>query len=96
MKRPPLPTHRATVRVPAQLGLHARPSTVIARRVQKSRSVVRIHWSGQSADASSIVEILTLGVPGGSEIEIVATGEDAALTIDALTRLIESTSNYDA
>jgi phosphotransferase system HPr (HPr) family protein len=86
----------ATLHVPARLGLHARPCAVIARLVQGSHSHVTIAWQGKSADAGSIIELLTLGVPGGATIEVVATGRDADSTIRALTRLVENAGNYDA
>ena len=85
-----------TLRVPARLGLHARPCTGIARLVQDSGSQVTIAWRGRSADAGSIIDLLTLGVPGGAQIEVVAEGSDAQETIRALTRLVENAGNYDA
>jgi phosphotransferase system HPr (HPr) family protein len=87
---------RSTLRVPEGLGLHARPCTAIARLVQASQSRVTLSWDGRSADAGNIIELLTLGVPGGSELAVEVRGPDAATTIQTLTSLLTSVGKYDA
>ncbi len=68
------------------LGLHVRPSGAIAKIVNASKSeVLLIHEkTGQVADASNIMEILILAAPYGTEIKIIAEGEDAEEVVAAI------------
>lgn len=91
----PSVTVRANLRIAAKLGLHARPSTAVARLVAKFTSRVELRWNGASADGRSIIELMTLNVPGGVEIDVEATGSDAAAVIEALRVLLEETVKFD-
>ena len=95
MRRGPEVTVRASVRIAAKLGLHARPCTAIARLVGKHASAVRLTWESSSADARSIIELMTLNVPGGVEIGLEATGTDAQELVEALRDLLEGASPFD-
>lgn len=91
----PSVTIRASLRVAAKLGLHARPSTAVARLVAKFASRVSLSWNGATADGRSIIELMTLNVPGGAEIAVEATGSDAPALIEALRGLLEETVKFD-
>ena len=95
MKRGPAVTVRANVRVAGKLGLHARPCTAVARLVAKHGSAVRLTWGTGSADARSIIELMTLNVPGGVEVGIEATGADAQELVEALRDLLEGASPFE-
>jgi len=73
-----------TVVVTNPAGLHARPSAAIAQAVRRFRSKVRIRNRRQSVDAGSILEILTLGAPEGTELILTADGPDAEAALDAV------------
>lgn len=75
------------VLVTNQLGLHARPASQIAREAQAFVARISIAGQGQSVDAKSILDILTLSAAMGSTLEIRASGEDAAQAVDRLTAL---------
>lgn len=95
MSRAPEVTVRASLRVEAKLGLHARPSTAVARLVAKHASRVRISRDGRSADGGSIIDLLGLNVPGGAEIAVEATGVDAEEVVEALRRLLAESARFD-
>ena len=68
-------------------GLHARPSLAIVKTVRQFQSKVQIRNGHQEANAGEILEILSMGVPQGSEITLSAQGPDAEQVLDALVRL---------
>ncbi len=68
-------------------GLHARPSLAIVKTVQRFQSKVRIRNGHQEADAGDILQILSLGVPEGTELTLAAQGPDAEQVLDALATL---------
>ena len=73
------------------LGLHARPCASLAalvRRHAPARLVVR--HRGQQADGAHVIELLVLTVPGGAEVELVASGPGAGALADAAQRLLSA------
>lgn len=81
----PKATRRLTVH--HRPGLHARPSLAIVKTVRRFQSKVRLRNGRQEADASDILQILSLGVPEGTEVTFTAEGPDAELVLDALAKL---------
>ena len=73
---------KVTVRNPA--GLHARPSLAVAQTVRRSQSKVNVRVNGRTADAGDILQLLSLGVEHGTELELEATGPDADAVLDSL------------
>jgi len=70
-----------------QLGLHARPASQIAREAQAFAASIRLVGQGQSVDAKSILDVLTLAAGPGSTIEIRASGEDAEAAVERISGL---------
>lgn len=59
------------------LGMHARPAAKIAEMVMEARGEIRLTKGAIQADASSIIDILTLNAVKGTCLEIQAdTPED--------------------
>lgn len=75
-------TRKVTVLNPA--GLHARPSLAVAQTVRRSNSKVEIHTPEQTINAADILQLLSLGVTQGTELNLEATGPDAEEVLDAL------------
>lgn len=85
----------AKVAIANKLGLHARPamSFVDAAMVFKSNvTVIRAGGSdgGTSVDGKSIMQMMMLAATKGTELEIIAEGEDAEQAVAALKKLVES------
>lgn len=70
-------------------GIHARPAGRIAECARGFGADVRFAFEGRTANGRSAVNLLTLGVKFGDDIEVRASGEDAADALDALCALIE-------
>ena len=72
------------------LGLHARSATKIAKKAKNSKSKIWIIKDGARADASSIVDILTLACEQGSEITIKIDDKLDHEILNDLVKLVES------
>lgn len=72
------------------LGLHARAAAKIAARVKHVKSKVWIIKDGEKADASSVIEILTLACAQGSKITITIDDPSDAHILNDLVQLVES------
>ena len=68
-------------------GVHARPSLAIVKTIRQFRCKVRIRSGDQEADASEILQVMSLGAPHGAELTLTAEGPDAENVLDALAKL---------
>lgn len=75
-----------------EVGLHARPATLFVQTANKYRSAITVKNGDLSANAKSILHILTLGAEQGAVITVIAEGEDADQALMALSEL--NASNY--
>jgi len=71
------------------LGLHARAAAKIVALASRYRSEIFIRKGNKEVNASSILSILTLSCPKGTEIEARIVGEDSAEFMERLTVLFE-------
>ena len=78
------------VKVKNILGLHARPATVIARLLQKSKSKVFFTYHEETINARSIMSVLMLAANKNSQIMITVEGEDAEETLFDLIKAFEN------
>ncbi len=78
------------VTITNDLGLHARSAAKIAKLVQNVTSNVWIIKDGKKADASSIIDILTLVCPKGSIITIKIDDQSDIRILNDVVQLIES------
>jgi multiphosphoryl transfer protein len=72
------------VRVSFEHGIHARPAALLAASLKALAADVRIAAHGREANARSTVALMALGVQHGEEVEIRATGPDAAQAVSTL------------
>ncbi len=71
-------------------GLHARPAELFARLALQFDSTIEVIREDHRVDAKSILHILTLGAVQGTELTLLAEGDDAEAALEALVRLVES------
>ena len=76
-------------------GLHARPCLAIVNTVRRFRSEVTICNGDQVANAAEILEIMSLGVPQGTEVTLQAKGPDAVEAVDSLERLFVDNFGFE-
>ena len=73
-----------------ELGLHARSAAQIARLAGKSTANIWLKKDDQTADASSIIDILTLACEKGTKITIVIENLADINILDAIVDLVDS------
>lgn len=78
---------RAKLAVTNQIGIHARPATMLVRQAQSFDADIEITLNGSKANAKSILGVLTLGAVYGAKVTVTATGGDADEAIRAITQL---------
>lgn len=79
-----------TVTINNPLGIHARPAAQMAKIVRKHEASASLFKNNQSADATSLIEVLSLEIKAGDQIEIRAHGPDAEQVIDQLGNYLQS------
>jgi phosphocarrier protein len=87
--------HERIIRVGNSLGLHARPAGKISQEAQRYASSITVHSSDTEADAKSILDLLSLAAPQGTELRLRAQGPDAAQAISSLSRMFEDMFGED-
>ena len=77
------------LRIMNQLGLHARAAAQLVRLASKYESQIILVRSDNaaSADAKSILSVLTLAAARGTEISIAISGGDELAALDAMKTL---------
>ena len=78
-------------------GLHARATAAFVKVASQFQSDIEIIKGdeGMAVSGKSIMGILMLAVPLGSEITVTARGEDAQEAVQALTDLVNARFNED-
>lgn len=78
----------ATVRVPNQLGLHARAAAKLVDLANRYDSHIEVAKEGQVADAKSIMGVLLLCGQQGATLEFRVAGPDAQAALSALCAMV--------
>lgn len=77
---------RLDVSVGQDMGLHARPAAQLAREAGNFESDIYLVLNGDSADAKSVLDILSLAAVQGTKLSVVASGPDAAEAVEQIRR----------
>ena len=78
------------VLVQNQVGLHARPATFFIQKANEFKSSIWVEKDERRVNAKSLLGVLSLGIVGGTWIDIVADGSDEQEAVDSLVALVES------
>ncbi|WP_298179962.1 HPr family phosphocarrier protein [Saccharomonospora sp.] len=78
-----------TVTVASKVGLHARPAALVAKTAAAQSVPVTIAKDGGTpVQASSVLNLMTLGAKHGDTVVIAAEGEGAQAAVEAVAELI--------
>jgi phosphocarrier protein HPr len=86
---------RAVAMIVNKKGLHARASAKLVEASARFQSRITVTKDGQSVDGRSIMGLMMLGAPLGTQIEITAEGPDAAEAMTAILALVEAKFGED-
>ena len=78
------------VLVQNQVGLHARPATFFIQKANEFKSSIWVEKDERRVNAKSLLGVLSLGIVGGTSIDIIADGSDEQEAVDSLVALVES------
>lgn len=71
-------------------GLHLRPAGNLCKEAMKYKSKVTFNYSGNTANAKSVLSVLGACIKSGDEITLICEGEDEEEALKKLTAYIES------
>jgi phosphocarrier protein len=80
---------RRKVQIKNPRGLHARPCHALVSAALGYEASLRVSCDGREVEGKSILSLMTLVAPVGSELELVADGPDAGALVDHLARLVD-------
>lgn len=76
--------------IPNQQGLHARPIAQICKLANAHEAQLLISLNGLEVDGRSVLEMMTLCAPRGSDLTVRADGKDALELVEKVVELIEA------
>lgn len=59
-----------------EVGLHARPAGLLAKKAKALPAKVMLSVNGKSAEATKLMAVMALGVKKGMEVTVTIEGED--------------------
>ena len=71
-------------------GLHARPATLLVKKASSFKSYISIEFNGKKANVKSLIGVLSLAVTKDAVIKVVASGDDEALAVEEIVKLVET------
>ena len=83
-------SERAQFTIRNRLGLHARAAARLAAVLNEASGDVWVEYSGRRVNGKSILGLLMLAAPMGTEIGIEVDGDDALAVLEAVAVLIEN------
>ena len=78
-----------------ELGIHARPAGMIVDITGQAKSDISIVFEGSKANAKSILNVMMLAIPAGSEVKFEIDGEDEESVASQLESLFNDHFNEE-
>ena len=75
--------------VKCESGLYNRQATYFIQKANEYKCAIWVEKDERRVNAKSLLGVLSLGIVGGTTIQLIADGVDEAEAIDGLVRLIE-------
>lgn len=88
MQQPAVYQRQVTVNL--ENGLHMRPLSRIFKIAQTFQCAVKLRNGEKVADASSLLDLMTLGAECGAILMLEATGDQAPQALEALAELFDT------
>lgn len=73
-----------------EIGIHARPAGLIAKKAKEFAATTTITKDGKSAELRKLMAVMSLGVKQGDTVTVTAEGDDEDLAIAALEELFKT------
>lgn len=70
------------------VGLHAKIASKLVQLATRYSVEVKLYYNDQVVDAKSILGLMSLAIPSGENIKLVANGEQADIAIAEIVKLL--------
>lgn len=78
------------LRIENNVGLHARPATFFIQKANEFQSSIWVEKEERRVNAKSLLGVLSLGIVGGTTIQVIADGVDEQDAMNALANLVQT------
>ena len=78
------------IKIINKLGLHARPAALMVQEAAKYSSNIELENDGVKVNGKSIMGVMMLAAAFGSDLSVIADGDDAEAAISGIRALIDS------
>ncbi|MBQ5758990.1 MAG: HPr family phosphocarrier protein [Schwartzia sp.] len=72
-----------------EVGIHARPATLMVKLIKSLSSTVSVGKGGKSCNGTKLMQIMALGIKQGDEAHFTCEGENEAADAAALKDFLE-------
>jgi phosphocarrier protein len=72
------------------VGLHARPATFFVQKANCFKCSIWVEKEDCRVNGKSLLGVLSLGISKGTEITLIADGQDESAAVEGLVSLVES------
>jgi phosphocarrier protein len=79
-----------SVKINNSVGLHARPATFFVQKANCFKSSIWVEKEDCRVNAKSLLGVLSLGISKGTEITLIADGQDESAAVEGLVALVDS------
>lgn len=79
-----------TLTIRNKLGLHARPSALLAKTAGLFKSSITLTSGSRTVDAKSILGLMTMAMPCGAELTVSVDGPDEKAALESIVELFEN------
>lgn len=80
---------QVTIKVTDPSGIHARPATVLVNGAGQYTSDLKLEYNGNQVNLKSIMGVMSLAVPTGADVTIIAEGDDAEAAIAGIASVMK-------
>lgn len=83
------------VTIKNRAGIHARPAALLVQTASRFKSKIFIEKDSDRINGKSIMGIITLGAGYGTNLKLMADGEDESDAVEAIGRLFDTKFEED-
>ena len=80
---------QVTIKVTDPSGIHARPTTVLVNAASQYTADLKLEYNGNQVNLKSIMGVMSLAVPTGADVTIIAEGDDAEAAITGIASVMK-------
>lgn len=73
-----------------EIGIHARPAGLLAKKAKEFQSTITIEKDGKSAIAAKLMMLMGLGVKGGDTVTVTVEGADEEAAAAAIEEFFKA------